>query len=145
VLMLFGVLGHIPGRDRRRQTLRTLRAMLRPGGRLVVGVPNRRRRFHQEQAASRAVDGLEPGDITYARWQGGEEIDLYYHLYEPTELEAELGACGYCPLGTRAESVLPERAVVNSSAMAWLDRVLKHVTPLDRAYGFLTVAEAPSR
>jgi hypothetical protein len=49
VVLLFGVLGHIPQRERRVATLRSLRARLRLGGRLVATVPNRARRFFAEQ------------------------------------------------------------------------------------------------
>lgn len=141
VLMLFGVLGHIPGAEERRRALRALRAMLRPGGRLVVSVPNRRRRFAREQAARRPGDGLEPGDVTYTRHLAGEDIPLYYHLYGHGELAAELVACGYRPRAVRAESVLPERAVVTSRVAAGLDRLLAALSPLAWAYGFLAVAE----
>jgi SAM-dependent methyltransferase len=142
VLMLFGVLAHIPGRTARRETLAALRAMLRPGGRLIVSVPNARRRFRREQAADRAAGGLEPGDITYVRRCDAEEIRLYYHLYGRAELEAELAACGFRPLATWAESVLPEPTVARSTLAAVLDGVLGGLCPLDWAYGLLTVAEA---
>lgn len=144
-LLLFGVLGHVPGRDGRREVLTALREVLRPGGRIVLSVPNAHQRFRRERHETAALaerDGLEPGDIVYTRHHGGDDITLYYHLYEAPELEEELRRCGFRPLDLHAESVLPERAVVGSRLAAGLDRLLAAVTPLSRAYGFLAVAEA---
>jgi SAM-dependent methyltransferase len=144
-LLLFGVLGHVPGRDARRRTLRALHAMLRPAGRLVLSVPNARQRFHRERLdTERLVDrsGLEPGDIVYTRRHNGDDITLYYHLYDAHELACELRECGFRLLQLHAESVLPERAVVTSPLAACLDRLLAAALPLSRAYGFLAVAEA---
>jgi SAM-dependent methyltransferase len=144
-MLLFGVLGHVPGRDGRRQVLTALRAMLRPGGRIVLSVPNACQRFRRERRETSALaecDGLEPGDIVYTRQHHGDGITLYYHLYDAPELVEELRQCGFRPLDLHAESVLPERAVVASRLAAGLDRVLAAITPLRRAYGFLAVAEA---
>ncbi len=145
VMLLFGVLGHIQGRQGRHEVLRTLHGMLRPGGRIMLSVPNARQRFHRErrETASHAHAGeLEPGDIVYTRQHGGDAITLYYHLYEPGELEAELAGSGFRLLDVHAESVLPERAVVTSGLSAAADHLLAAVLPLRFAYGFLAVAEA---
>lgn len=144
-MLLFGVLGHVPGRDGRRRVLRTLRGLLRPGGRIMLSVPNARQRFHRERRETSLLpdqQGLEPGDIVYTRQHGGNEITLYYHLYDAPELGAELADCGYRLLDLHAESVLPERAVVTSRLTAMLDGALAAVLPLRLAYGFLAVAEA---
>ncbi len=144
-LLLFGVLGHVPGRDGRREVLTTLREVLRPGGRIVLSVPNAHQRFRRERRETAAMadrDGLEPGDIVYTRHHGGDDITLYYHLYDAAELEEELRRCGFRPLDLHAESVLPERAVVGSGLAAGLDRMLAAMAPLSLAYGFLAVAEA---
>src|SRR5262249_39259654 len=64
VVLLFGVLGHIQHRAQRVATLRGVAERLAPGGRLIVTVPNRARRFFAEQqVASRLVGKgvLEPG------------------------------------------------------------------------------------
>lgn len=143
-MLLFGVLGHVQGRQGRRDVLQALRSMLRHGGRIIVSVPNARQRFHRERReTARLLDrSLESGDIVYTRQHGGDAITLYYHLYEPGELEAELEAAGFCLLDVHAESVLPERAVVTSRLSATLDAALAAVLPLRLAYGFLAVAEA---
>ncbi|HMR33832.1 MAG TPA: class I SAM-dependent methyltransferase [Geminicoccaceae bacterium] len=143
-MLLFGVLGHVQGRQGRRDVLEALRGMLRRGGRLVVSVPNARQRFHRERRETEGLRdrSLEPGDIVYTRQHGGEAITLYYHLYEPGELEGELSSCGFRLLDVHAESVLPERAVVTNRLSATVDAALAAVLPLRLAYGFLAVAEA---
>ncbi len=144
VLLLFGVLGHIRWREERIATLRALRKLLRPRGRVVVTVPNRRRRFRAEQAACRdaVADGtLEPGDILYTRRAGRAVVELYYHLYAPAEFLADLAAAGFVRPRTFAESVLPERASIAGPPGAALDAALRRVCPLPLAYGFGAVAE----
>lgn len=143
-LLLFGVLGHVQSREGRHEVLRALRGMLRPGGRIVVSVPNARQRFHRERRETARLHdrSLEPGDIVYTRQHGGDAITLYYHLYESGELEAELVAAGFRLLDVHAESVLPERAVVGNRLSAALDAALVATMPLRLAYGFLAVAEA---
>lgn len=143
-MLLFGVLGHVQTRAARRAVLCALRDMLRPGGRIILSVPNARQRFHRERretAVHPDREELEPGDILYTRQHGEDSITLYYHLYEPDELEAELTECGYRPLDLHAESVLPERAVVSRSVSAAVDSALAALLPLRFAYGFLAVAE----
>jgi SAM-dependent methyltransferase len=143
VMLLFGVLGHIPRRECRVATLRSLRARLRPGGRLIATVPNQARRFLGEQhlASGLVAEGaLEPGDIYYQREGSDGPIDLYYHLYSPAEFEAELLDAGFAVSRLQAESVLSERAVLSSPAAALADKVLRHVTPVSLAYGMVAVA-----
>lgn len=144
-MLLFGVLGHVQTRQGRHEVLHDLRAMLRPRGRILLSVPNALQRFHRERRETALLadrDGLEPGDIVYTRQHGGDAITLYYHLYEPGELESDLKACGFRLLDVHAESVLPERAVVTSRLAAAVDGVLGAMLPLRFAYGFLAVAEA---
>ena len=84
VVLLFGVLGHIHHRERRVATLRSLRARLRPGGRLVATVPNRARRFFAEQRLAQPLISrgvLERGDIHYQRGGADDPIDLYYTFF----------------------------------------------------------------
>lgn len=143
VALLFGVLGHIAKRERRVATLRSLRARLRPGGRVIATVPNRARRFLPEQqaCAELVAEGvLEPGDIHYQRHNNGEPIDLYYHLYSPAEFRAELREAGFAIDSLRPESVLSERMVLSSPVAAACDRVLCRATPISLAYGMVAVA-----
>ena len=143
VLLLFGVLGHIRGDAQRVATLRALRTMLRPGGRLVVTVPNRRRRFSKEQAACRdliASDKLEEGDVFYHRHESGRAIDMYYHLFSLESFEDLLARAGFAVERILPESMMPERSVIQVPAGAALDRALMALLPLHMAYGFAAVA-----
>lgn len=139
-LLAFGVLGHVAGAERRRATLRAVAAMVRPGGSVLLGLPNIRRRFRHEQ---RRWPGAEPGDVTYVRHSSEGPVRLFYHLYEHQELLRDLAAAGLVPMLVEAESVLPERLVASRRGWAAVDRLLAPVTPLGLAYGFLATAERP--
>ncbi|MFZ1830547.1 MAG: L-histidine N(alpha)-methyltransferase [Candidatus Competibacteraceae bacterium] len=140
ILMMFGVLGHIFPQMLRQETLATVRNLLQPGGRLIITVPNARRRFLKEQTAARQR-GLEPGDILYRRRTPDQTINMYYHLYTLMEFQQELEQAGFRLVRLRAESVLPESGVVRSATLGWLDRMLIATMPLRYAYGFLAVVQ----
>ncbi len=147
VILMFGVLGHIFSRALRQETLATLRGMLRPGGRIIVTVPNAARRFFKRQAMARrlAREGhLEPGDIFYERIADNTVVKMYYHLYVLEEFVRELEQQGFRLIRVGAESVLPESSVVRSTPLYWIDRLLAAIMPLRCAYGFLAVAEVAS-
>jgi SAM-dependent methyltransferase len=135
VLCLFGVLAHIEGRAERLRTLRRLAALMRPGsGRLILSVPNRRRRFRTLQ---RAQGGEE---IRYVRSFAEGSVELSYRLYDARSLEAELAAAGLRLERLTAESLLPEAVIANSRLMRALDRTLTPLTPAALGYGLLAVA-----
>ncbi|MBE2294742.1 MAG: class I SAM-dependent methyltransferase [Phycisphaerales bacterium] len=144
VIMMFGVLGHISSRTLRQNTLTTIRKLLRPGGRLIVTVPNVARRFRKRQIMAQPLvraGRLEPGDIFYQRTMGDVVVNLYYHLYALDELVLDLKQGGFRPLYLGPESVLPESGVVRSISVRWIDRILAALLPLRYAYGFLAMAE----
>ncbi|MCB1312633.1 MAG: class I SAM-dependent methyltransferase [Sedimentitalea sp.] len=138
VLCLFGVLAHIDDPGARRAALGRMHGLLKPGsGRLLVSVPNRRRRFFREQ---RAAGPEARGRIAYTRHLGRERITLPYQLYDPASLRAELEAAGFRIHTVRAESVLPESWVLNRAPLRWLDRLLTPLCPARWGYGILAVA-----
>lgn len=144
VLLLFGVLGHVRGRARRIATLRALHGLLRPGGRLLATVPNRRRRFLAEQRRCRslvATGVLEPGDILYSRAAPGGSVTLYYHLFTAAEFAEDLQAAGFAAPRLDAESILPERLAIAGPAGNLADAALRAACPLSLAYGFAACVE----
>lgn len=144
-IMMFGVLGHIFSRALRQETLATIREMLRPGGRLIITVPNAQRRFLRRQAAAQHLirqGHLEPGDILYERRASNSVvIKMYYHLYTLEEFVLELEQQGFRLIQVGAESFLPESSIVRSTSLRWVDRMLATILPLRYAYGFIAVAE----
>lgn len=143
-IMMFGVLGHIFSRSLRQKTLATARSLLRPGGRIIVTVPNAARRFLKQQDLARRLvrEGqLEPGDIFYERTADNVVVKMYYHLYKLEEFVLELEQQGFHLIHLGTESFLPESGVVRSTPLRWIDRILTALLPLRYAYGFLAVAE----
>ncbi|WP_067557372.1 class I SAM-dependent methyltransferase [Oceanibaculum pacificum] len=149
-LIMFGVLGHVPGRAARIAILRRIRKLLSAEGegRLVISVPNANRRFRTEQrehdalraAGTPEAPALEEGDILYSRGAGKERIELFYHLYTPESLSAELREAGFGDIRMRVESVLSESAVTRSGFWRAVDGALYGVTPLALGYGILATA-----
>ena len=143
-LLAFGVVAHVAGRNERVSLLGSLREMLKPGGALVLSLPNARRRFHAEQRASAPLvrDGvLEPGDVLYERRSGGGTIEMFYHLFSTAEARSELSSAGFRVASIEPESLLPETAVVTSSVLGRLDDLACHAAPAASGYGFLIVAQ----
>lgn len=145
-IMMFGVLGHIPSHGLRQETLALIRSLLRPGGSLIVTVPNAARRFRKEQNAARRLieqGRLEPGDILYQRRADDVTVELFYHLYTQEGFRRQVEEGGFHLRHLGAESFLPESLVVKSSPLRRIDRIAAALLPLAHAYGFLAVAEAP--
>jgi tRNA (uracil-5-)-methyltransferase TRM9 len=144
-LMLFGVLGHIRRDAARLETLQGVRALMRPGARLLATVPNALRRFRAEQAdcARLVAEGaLEPGDILYQRHTEAGPIGMYYHLFTVASFADLLRRAGFTVESIGAESVLSESSVLTLPFGAALDRTLMAATPLRAAYGFAIIATA---
>ncbi|WP_162683196.1 methyltransferase domain-containing protein [Rhodobacteraceae bacterium DSL-40] len=136
VLCLFGVLSHVEGRRARREMLRRLAGLLRPGtGRILLSVPNRHRRFRREQRLA------EPGteEIRYLRQVEGGTIELSYRLFDPESLAEELAEAGLEIERIGAESLLPEAQVAGSRHLRGLDaRIAPHI-PARLGYGLAAV------
>jgi SAM-dependent methyltransferase len=74
----YSTIEHIPGRDARRAALAEMARVVRPGGHVVVTVPNRYSTFLPAHLRNRR------GSSDYG----------YCHLYAPRELKRDLRACG---------------------------------------------------
>lgn len=136
VLCLFGVLSHIEGVDERRRALRRMAALLKPGGRLILSVPNRRRRFRAEQ---RAQGRAPAGEVRYRRRFTDVSVAFSYRLFDVPSLTAELAAAGLVVVETRAESLFPEALVANSPVLRALDGWLAPLLPAAVGYGILAL------
>jgi SAM-dependent methyltransferase len=135
VLCLFGVLAHVTPRAARAEVLARLRTLLRPGGRLLVSVPNRHRRFAREQR-----EAAPGGEIRYRRAIAGGSICLPYQLFDPTMLAGEMMAAGYEVEGVWAESVLPEAWLTGGGPAGVIDAGLTALCPPRWGYGILMQA-----
>lgn len=143
ILIAFGTLGHIAGRANRLALLREFRGMLKPGGRLVMGLPNAARRLRDSQKDCRdlvARGELEAGDVRYDRQADGVTISLYYHLFTEAEFRRDLAESGFAVESVTSESILPESMVTHSRLLAGVDRLARAVVPRAFSYGFLVTA-----
>jgi len=78
VAVSYSTIEHIPGADERRAALREMTRVLRPGGHMVVTVPNKFSTFL----------------FAHRRNKAGSSDYGYCHLYAPAELKRDLRACG---------------------------------------------------
>lgn len=140
-LCLFGVLAHIDTPGKRQQTLQTLRtALRRDNGRLMVSVPNRLRRFRDEQRQYAGQD-----QITYVRQTPSGPLELTYRLYDAGELKAELESAGFVVDCVLPESLLPESAISRFPWLGRIDRLLSRLVPARFGYGLLAIARPDRR
>jgi SAM-dependent methyltransferase len=136
VLCLFGVVGHITDAPTRAEALQRMRRALKPGsGRLLISVPNRRRRFRAEQRiASGAL-------VRYQRrTEDGGIVELGYQLFDPESLTRELADAGFRVRRIGCESILPESWLLHHALLRQLDGLLARVFPARWAYGIYAEA-----
>lgn len=101
LVVLFGVLHHVPGRDQRRDLLRRLAARARPGGLVAISVwrLDRSPRFGRQQVswqshvAARRSQGLPPLDLgeledgdALLGWSGNADPPRYCHFPDDREI-----------------------------------------------------------
>lgn len=148
ILMLFGVLSHVGARSARVETLRQLRALMEPGGKLVLTVPSlwRRRPVELLRAAfdrwRGRVQGVrsEPGNILFSRRLGGVSHQFFYHLYTVRRLREELRVAGFQMTLVEAESVLPEWLITQHPWIGGVDARVTRFLPACLGYGMRAVA-----
>lgn len=139
-LCLFGVLAHVETPEKRQKVLKDLARVLEPVyGRLIISVPNRRRRFRKEQRIFRGQD-----QIRYTRRFTSGTLELSYRLYDSRSLKQELAQAGFRVERLRAESIFPESWLGRSAVLAYVDHVLCRWLPADLGYGILAVARPKS-
>lgn len=148
ILMLFGVLSHVGTRSARLETLRQLRGLLEPGGKLLLTVPSQWRRRPVELMGAAfdrwrgRVQGIrtEPGNILFTRRLGGVLHQFFYHLYTVRSLREELLAAGFKMIRVEAESVLPEWLITQHPWIGGLDARVARFLPASLGYGMRAVA-----
>ncbi len=138
ILCLFGVLSHIEGQAERYKALCRFAGLLKPGsGRLIISVPNRRRRFRSEQRAS-AMNRRD--EVRYIRRFGKSSVEFSYKLFDTDTLRSELQDAGFELESLRAESLTPESVIANSAFLRAVDRMAAPLVPAALGYGLLAIA-----
>ena len=148
ILLLFGVLSHVGGREARINVLCKLRSLIEPGGKLLLTVPSqwRRRPIELFAAALTRWRGrahgvqAEDGNILFKRRLGGIPHQFFYHLYTLQRLRDELMAAGFHMTLVEAESLLPEWLITQHPWIGWLDARISRVLPASWGYGIRVVA-----
>ncbi len=143
MLMLFGVLGHVPTRAERLATLRHLRNLARPGCVLVLSVPNvwRRRPLEAIQSWWRHRRGTADWqDIHFERRIDQTPVRFFYHLYGWNELRQDLTDSGWHIEKLEAESILPEWLITPRPLLNRLDATFSRACPSALGYGIRVVA-----
>ncbi len=108
ILCLFGVLSHIEGRAERRELLRRLASLLKPGsGQLIISVPNRRRRFRSEQRVQ-APNGRD--EVRYVRRLGQGYVEFTYKLFDTNTFRSELQDGGFELKHSERKALYPKPA-----------------------------------
>jgi tRNA (uracil-5-)-methyltransferase TRM9 len=126
----------------RRRVLCRLAGLLKPGsGRLIISVPNRRRRFRSEQ---RAQSGNRRDEIRYIRRFGEESLAFSYKLFDNVTFRSELQDAGFELNCLKAESLAPEAGIANSALLRTVDRLAAPLVPAALGYGLLAIARPTS-
>jgi SAM-dependent methyltransferase len=135
-LFLFGVLGHMDFSERRR-VIGYLRSTMRRPARIIGSVPNRHRRFRQEQADSLVADGGPAPRFRYRRPFGGLVNEFEYTAFTPEELISELNESGTWEVTVKSESLLPENVVTRRRGTGVFDGLVARAMPAGLGYGIL--------
>jgi hypothetical protein len=74
-----------------------------------------------------------------------EERPFPYYLFSRRELAAELSAAGFVLEVLESDSILPERRLIRSPALATVDDILRRLLPAWAGYGLRATIRAGSR
>ena len=148
VMLMFGVLSHVGDHTARLATLKQLRSLMRPEGKLVLSVPSifRRRPLelfaaHWQRMTGKARDTQkEPGNILFTRNIDKQAHQFFYHLYSVAGLRAELQEAGFTITTLSPESLLPEWMITQHDLLGKLDEALLPLLPAALGYGIRAVA-----
>lgn len=135
VTMIFGVLSHIVNDDERHTILSDVNAVLSDDGVFILSVPNKHRRFRQEQSQQGA------SSISYSRDSNGTVLKMNYKLFDVEEIRQELLQANFTGITIVSETIFAESWVVKHPLIARLDRMLRHIVPRRWAYGLLIQAK----
>jgi SAM-dependent methyltransferase len=157
VVALFGVLSHIEGRENRIDILSSIRSVLSREGVLLLTVPHALRRFPLH-ASSVGRGGESSGEfsaraqarryfpsarpVIYRRHVENEARPFPYYLFSCRELTAELSAAGFAVEVLESDSIVPERRLVRSPALAPLDDLLCRMLPPWAGYGLRAICRS---
>lgn len=134
ITMIFGVLSHIVNDVERHSILKEVNAVLSNGGVFILSVPNKHRRFRQEQREQGT------NSISYSRKSNGTVLKMNYKLFDAAEIRQELLRANFTDISIVSETILPESWVVKHRWVAGLDHVLCRIVPRRWAYGLLIQA-----
>lgn len=140
---------HIPRQDR-QQVFREVARVLRPGGRLLVGVKNSvfERMFGGDRFAAVDVTDVESEQLIFTNTRGGADMVAPWHSFSPDELASLSAVAGLSLVHLRgnspisawlADAVLADTGV--RSAVRRMEAVLADIPPFSHL-GYHLLAEA---
>lgn len=140
---------HIPRQDR-QQVFREVARVLRPGGRLLMGVKNSvfERMFRGDRFAAVDITDVESEDLIFTNTRSGEDMVAPWHSFSPAELSSLSAVAGLSLAHLRgnspisawlADAVLADTGVY--SAVRRMEAVLADIPPFSHL-GYHLLAEA---
>jgi SAM-dependent methyltransferase len=140
---------HIPREDR-QQVFHEVARVLRPGGRLLIGVKNSvfERMFRGDRFAAVDITDVESEELIFTKTRSGEDMVAPWHSFSPDELTALSAVAGLSLVHLRgnspisawlADAVLADTAV--RFAVRRMEAVLADVPPFNHL-GYHLLAEA---
>jgi SAM-dependent methyltransferase len=140
---------HIPRQDR-QQVFREVARVLRPGGRLLVGVKNSvfERMFRGDRFAAVDITDIESEELIFTNTRSGEDMVAPWHSFSPDELTSLSAVAGLTLVHLRgnspisawlADAVLADTGV--RCAVRRMEAVLADVPPFSHL-GYHLLAEA---